>query len=74
VLAQNGDTWIGAVNNGLDRRFRRDAGHFEFSDQARTSSRGASRSTPRPPVDAYFTLGGSLRMTRYGGPRFDERD
>ncbi len=77
VLAQGSDTLIGAVNSGLGiGGFGETKGHFEFSDPGPdVKSASLAFDADGRPVDAYATLAGSLRMTRYsGGPRFDERD
>jgi hypothetical protein len=77
VLAQGSDTLIGAVNSGLGiGGFGELKGHFAFSDPGPdVKSASLAFDAGGRPVDAYSTLGGSLRMTRYsGGPRFDERD
>jgi hypothetical protein len=77
VLAAGADTLIGAVNPGLGiGGFGEAKGRLEFSDPGDdVKSASLALDADGKPVDAYFTLGGSLRMTRYsGGPRFDERD
>jgi hypothetical protein len=74
VLAQGSDTWIGAVNNGLGiGGFGEEVGHFEFSDPGPDVKSGSlALDADGRPVEAYSTLGGSLRTTRYsGGRRFD---
>jgi hypothetical protein len=75
VLAQGTDTWIAAANPGLGiGGFGETHGQFEFADpgpSVKTSS--LAFDAQGKPVDAYYTLGGSLRMTRFtGDARFDE--
>jgi len=76
VLAQGTDMWIAAANPDLGiGGFGETAGHFEFSDpgpNVKTASLGFDAAGK--PVDAYYTLGGSLRMTRFtgGNAHFDE--
>jgi hypothetical protein len=77
VLTLAGDTLIGTVNPGLGiGGFGDDKGRLEFAapgPDVKSASLGLDAGGK--PVEAFFTLGGSLRVTRYsGGPRFDERD
>jgi len=76
VLTLAGDTLIGTVNPGLGIGGFGDAkGSLEFTAPgADVKSASLALDAGGRPVDAFFTLGGSLRVTRYmGGPRFDER-
>jgi hypothetical protein len=75
VLVDANETWIGAANPGLGLGgFGAKTGNFEFSDpgpNVKTSS--LAFGIDGRPVDAYYTLGGSLRVTRFAGDqRFDE--